>query len=69
MHPAPEKWDRRECEWKHGDGLADASDLRGRHVGLDKQCLLMEASKRISLVGDTERRRQKPCRALAAICA
>ena len=27
MHPAPEKRDRRECEWKRGDGLADASDL------------------------------------------
>lgn len=44
MHLA-RKTGRRECEWKRGDGALgrdDATEHRGRHVGLDRMCLLME---------------------------
>ena len=50
MHRVIEEWAHQECEWKHSEGhRAVALDHEGgRHVGLDKQCLLMEVRRRQS---------------------
>jgi hypothetical protein len=44
MHRVTEEWAHRKCGWKHSAKDEDrwARPPRGRHVGLDRMCLLME---------------------------